>query len=76
MCYKQPRCIRVLFAFSLAMVLLFTHTVLFENKPLKVMVEFSLEQPKGGVHFVIPPGSASDSPVSEIKQEFLLLSSS
>ena len=23
-------------------------------------MEFSLEQPKGGVHFVVPPGSASD----------------
>ena len=35
-------------------------SVLFENKPLKVMVEFSLEQPKGGVHFVIPPGTSTD----------------
>ena len=34
--------------------------VLFENKPVKVMVEFSLEQPKGGVHFVIPPGTSPD----------------
>ena len=34
--------------------------VLFENKPVKVMVEFSLEQPKGGVHFVIPPGTTPD----------------
>lgn len=27
-----------------------------EGKPLKVRVEFSLEDPQGGVHFVMPEG--------------------
>lgn len=30
------------------------------------MIEFSLEQPKGGVHFVVPPGASTDTLVSEI----------
>ena len=27
--------------------------------PVRVAVEFSLEEPKGGVHFVIPEGEGS-----------------
>ncbi|XP_065176434.1 transcription initiation factor TFIID subunit 2-like isoform X2 [Sycon ciliatum] len=30
-----------------------------ERKPLQVTVEFSLEKPKSGLHFVIPPGDGS-----------------
>jgi len=30
-----------------------------EGKPLKVSVEFSLEDPQGGVHFVVPEGEGS-----------------
>ena len=29
--------------------------VFAENKPLKVLIEFSLEKPQGGVQFVLPP---------------------
>ena len=36
-----------------------------EGKPLRVMIEFSLEQPRGGVQFVIPPGSSPEAMVSE-----------
>ena len=35
-----------------------------ENKPLKVLIEFSLENPKGGVQFVLPPeGTSQDAMV-------------
>lgn len=27
-----------------------------EGKPIKVAVEFSLEDPRGGIHFVVPDG--------------------
>ena len=47
--------------------------VLFEYKPMKVMVEFSLEQPKGGIHFVIPPGSTTDTLVSDHDELFYFL---
>lgn len=30
-----------------------------ENKPLKVLIEFSLEKPQGGVQFVLPPDGAT-----------------
>ena len=36
-----------------------------EGKPLRVMIEFSLEQPRGGVQFVIPPGSSPEAMVGE-----------
>ena len=36
-----------------------------ENKPLKVLIEFSLENPLGGVQFVFPPeGTGQDAMVS------------
>ena len=35
-----------------------------EGKPLRIMIEFSLEQPRGGVQFVIPPGSSPEAMVS------------
>ena len=41
---------------------------LLENKPLKVTVDFSLEQPKGGVQFVIPPGTTTDSQVFQRRE--------
>ena len=30
-----------------------------ENKPIKVLIEFSLEKPQGGVQFVLPPDGCS-----------------
>lgn len=37
----------------------FTQSMIADGKPLRVAVEFSLEEPKGGVHFVIPEGEGS-----------------
>ena len=37
-----------------------------EEKPLKFLIEFSLEQPKGGVQFVFPPDNSTDMRVSEL----------
>ena len=34
----------------------FNQNMIAEGKPLKVRVEFSLEDPLGGVHFVVPEG--------------------
>ena len=48
--------------------------MLFENKPLKVMVEFSLEQPKGGVHFVTPPcTTTADSQAREVQLDAVFI---
>lgn len=30
-----------------------------ENKPLKIVIEFSLEKPQGGVQFVLPSDGAT-----------------
>lgn len=32
---------------------------IFDGKSIKISVEYSLEQPSGGVHFVIPEGDGS-----------------
>ena len=40
-----------------------SHAAVLEGKPLKVLIEFSLEQPKGGVQFVIPPSASTDNSV-------------
>ena len=35
-----------------------TH-LMTEGRPLRIGIEFSLEQPAGGLHFVVPPGEGS-----------------
>ena len=30
-----------------------------ERRPVEVLIEFRLENPTGGVHFVVPPGKGS-----------------
>lgn len=35
-----------------------TH-LMTENRPLRIGIEFSLEQPVGGLHFVVPPGEGT-----------------
>jgi len=42
----------------------FTEQFTIDYKPLKVMVEFSLEQPKGRVEFVTPAGTSKQNTVS------------
>lgn len=38
-----------------------------ENKPLKIVIEFSLEKPQGGVQFVLPPdGATAEAMVSHL----------
>ena len=42
-----------------------------ENKPLKVLIEFSLEKPQGGVQFVLPPdGATAEAMVSQYRQAY------
>jgi hypothetical protein len=35
-----------------------THLIT-EGRPLRIGIEFSLEQPSGGLHFVVPPGEGT-----------------
>lgn len=37
-----------------------------EGTALRVGIEFSLEQPEGGIHFVVPPGEGTFAEVSLI----------
>lgn len=37
-----------------------------ENKSLRIGIEFSLEQPQGAVHFVVPNGSGTLAEVSSL----------
>jgi len=30
-----------------------------EGRPMRIGIEFSLEQPSGGLHFVVPPGEGT-----------------
>lgn len=44
--------------------------IIQEGKGLRVGVEFSLEQPQGGVHFVIPDCEGTLAEVSSVKTFF------
>lgn len=41
-----------------------------EGTALRVGIEFSLEQPQGGLHFVVPPGEGT---YAEVSRNFLVL---
>lgn len=33
--------------------------LMVEGRPMRIGIEFSLEQPSGGLHFVVPPGEGT-----------------
>lgn len=41
-----------------------------EGRPMRIGIEFSLEQPSGGLHFVVPPGEGT---LAEVNIKFLII---
>ena len=56
MAIKIDNSIKLLIIFVLFLVYLFISILYFlsELKPIRLTIEFSLEKPKGGIHFVVP----------------------
>lgn len=46
------------------------YVLTLELRPLKVRIHFSLEQPMGGVLFVVPPGGTLEAMVANIFTHF------
>ena len=69
--FSHKKILNIMFFFSLQHLLLgeaHQHGLVAVGKVVKVGVEFSLEDPQGGIHFVVPEGPPNEKPLTSHNQ--------